>query len=137
MSPPGIDLFDKPNINELDFWSIVEGLRCWYPEFKGKSVTVFMDNTQVMYMLRKGINTNSACMNWLRAIFWICKIVDNRIEAKYANNKIDLVWYTLSRILYVKSVDKACRCLRGSMLCCIENVFTFCRTRTGQTGKSV
>ena len=49
VSPPGMDIYDKSNINELELWPIVKGLRCWYPEFKGKSVTIFIDNTQVMY----------------------------------------------------------------------------------------
>ena len=37
VSSPGMDTYDKSNINELELWPIVEGLRCWYPEFKGKS----------------------------------------------------------------------------------------------------
>ena len=82
-SPPGMDTYDRSNINELELWPILEGLRCWYPEFKGKSVTIFTDNTQVMYMLRKGTSTNSTCMEWLREIFWITKIFNIRIVAKY------------------------------------------------------
>ena len=35
VSPPGMDLFDKSNINELELWPFVEGLNCWYPEVKG------------------------------------------------------------------------------------------------------
>ena len=63
------------NINEL--WPIVEGLKCWYSEFKGKSMSVFTDNTQVMYMLRKGTSTNATCMSWLGEIILICKIFNN------------------------------------------------------------
>ena len=69
VSPPGMDVYGKSNINALELWPIVEGLMCWHPEFKGKSVTVFTDNTQVMYMLRKGTSTNATCMEWLREIF--------------------------------------------------------------------
>ena len=76
MSPPGLDYYDKSNINELELWPIVEGLRGWYPELKGKSVTIFTDNTQVMCMLRKGTSTNKGdsrprhlqeerCKHWL------------------------------------------------------------------------
>ena len=28
VSPPEIDIYDKTNINELELWPIVEGLRC-------------------------------------------------------------------------------------------------------------
>ena len=94
-SPPGMDTYDRSNINELELWPILEGLRCWYPEFKGKSITIFTDNTQVMYMLRKGTSTNSTCMEWLREIFWITKIFNIRIVAKYVNTKSNLVADTL------------------------------------------
>ena len=83
MSPPGAYYYDKSNINELELWPIVEGLRCWYPEFKGKSVTIFTNNTQVMYMLRKGTSTNSTCMEWLRET----KNFNIRLVAKYVNTK--------------------------------------------------
>ena len=132
-----MDLYDKANFNELVLWPIVEGLRCWYPEFKGKSVTVFTDNTQVMYMLRKSTSTNATCMNWLREIFWITKMFKMRLVAKYVNTKSNLVADTLSRIIYIKSEDEARRCLQGSILCCMENLFIFCRTRTGKASKNV
>ena len=114
ISPPGMDIYDKSNINELELWPIVEGLRCWYPEFKGKSVTIFTDNTQVMYILRKGTSTNSTCMGWLREIFLITKIFNIRIVAKYVNTKSNLVADTLSRLLYIKSENEARKCLEGS-----------------------
>ena len=134
MSPPGIDIYDKTNINELELWPIVEGLRCWYPEFKDKSVTIFTDNTQVMYMLSKGTCTNTTCMAWLREIFWIKKIFNIHIVAKYVNTKSNLVADTLSRILYLKD-DEARKCLQGSMLCCIEHLFTYCRKGAGKEGQ--
>ena len=117
VSPPGMDCYDRSNINELELGPIVEGLRCWYPEFKGKSVTVFTDNTQVMYMLRKGTSTNATCMEWLREIFWITKIFNIRLVAKYVNTKSYLVADTLSRIMYIKSESEARKCLQGGMLC--------------------
>ena len=48
-----MDTYDRSNINELELWQVLEGLRCWYPEFKGKSVTIFTDNTQVMICLER------------------------------------------------------------------------------------
>ena len=133
-SPPGMDTYDRSNINELELWPILEGLRCWYPEFKGKSVTIFTDNTQVMYMLRKGTSTNSTCMEWLREIFWITKNFNIRIVAKYVNTKSNLVADTLSRLLYIKNEGEARKCLEGSGLCCIEQMFSFCRKRANEKG---
>ena len=136
-SHPGMDTYDKSNINELELWPILEGLRCWYPEFKGKSVTIFTDNTQVMYMLRKGTSTNSTCMEWLRQIFWITKIFNIRIVAKYVNTKSNLVADTLSRLLYIKSENEARKCLEGSGLCCIESIFHFCRKGSVKESKNI
>ena len=133
MSPPGADYYDKSNINELELWPIVEGLRCWYPEFKGKSVTIFTNNTQVMYMLRKGTSTNSTCMECLRET----KNFNIRLVAKYVNTKRNLVADTLSRVMYLKSEGQARKCLQGSMLCCKENLFTSCRERSGEEGQNV
>ena len=105
-------------------------LRCWYPEFKGKSIIIFTDNTQMMYMLRKGTSTNSTCMERLREIFCITKIFNIRIIAKYVNTKSNLVADTLSRLLYIKSESEARKCLEGSGLCCIEKKNSFWRERT-------
>ena len=131
VSPPGADYYDKSNINELELWPIVEGLRCWYPGFRSKSVTIFTDNTQVMYMLRKGTSTYSTCIEWLRKFLNICLVV------KYVNTKSSLVADTLSRVMYLKSEGEARKCLQCSMLCCIENLFTYCRERSGEKGQNV
>ena len=103
-------------------------------EFKNKSVTMFTDNTQVMCMLRKGTSTNTTCMAWLREIFWIKKIFNIHIVAKYVNTKSNLVMDTLSRVLYLKTEEEARKSLQGSMLCCIEQLFTYCTQRAGKEG---
>ena len=54
ISSPSFDEYDKTNINELELWPIISGLRVWYPDLKGKSVSIFTDNTQVYHMVRKG-----------------------------------------------------------------------------------
>ena len=76
ISSLSLDVYDKTNIKELELWPIISGLRVWYPESKGKSVNIFSDNTKVYNMVRKGTGTNSACMERLWEIFWICKIYD-------------------------------------------------------------
>ena len=76
-------------------------------------------------MLRKGTSTNSTCMEWLREIFWITKIFNIHIVAKYVNTKSNLVADTLSRLLYIRSENEARKCLEGSGLCCIESILIF------------
>ena len=90
------DLYDKTNINELELWPIISGLRVWYPELKGKSVSIFTDNTQVYHMVRN--ETDKTCMQWLREIFWICKIYQIRPFPYYINTKNNLVADTLSTV---------------------------------------
>ena len=100
ISSPSWDHYSKTNIYEL--WPIISGLQVWYPELKGKSVSIFTDNTQVYHMVRKGTSSNKTCMQWLREIFWICKIYQIRLVPYYINTKNNLVADTLSRILYIK-----------------------------------
>ena len=76
-----------------------------------------------MYMFRKGTSTNATCMEWLRELLLITNIFNMCLLAKYVNTKSNLVADTLSRIMYLKSEEEARKCLQGSMLCCIENLF--------------
>ena len=131
ISSPSCDHYDKTNINELELWPIISGLRVWYPDLKGKSVSIFTDNTQVYHMVRKGTSSNKTCMQWLREIFWICKIYQIRLVPYYINTKNNLVADTLSRILYIKGESEAKKCLNGTGLCCLHKIFHYCR----QTGK--
>ena len=76
-------------------------------------------------------------MEWLREIFWITKIFNMCIVAKYVNTKSNLVADSLSRLLYIKSESEARKCLEGSMLCCIENLFQYCRKRSVEKVRDV
>ena len=127
ISSPSFDDYDKTNINELELWPIISGLRVWYPDLKGKSVSIFTDNTQVYHMVRKGTSSNKTCMQWLREIFWICKIYKIRLVPYYINTKNNLVADTLSRLLYIKGESEAKKCLNGTGLCCLQKIFDCCR----------
>ena len=76
-------------------------------------------------------------MEWLREIFWITKIFNIRHVVKYVNTKSNLVADTLSRVMFLKSEGEACKCLQGSMLCCIKNPFTYCGESSGEEGQKV
>ena len=52
-------------------------------------------------MVRKGTSSNKTCMQWLREIFWICKIYQIRLVPYYINTKNNLVADTLSRLFYI------------------------------------
>ena len=76
----------------------------------------YTDNTQVFHMIRKGVSSNTTCMEWLRELFWVCKIYKIRLVPHYINTKNNLVADTLSRILYIKSEAEIRKCLEGSNL---------------------
>ena len=134
ISSPSFDNYNKTNINELELWAIISGLRVWYPDLKGKSVSLFTDNTQVYHMIRKGTSSNKTCMQWLREIFWICKIYQIRLVPYYINTKNNLVADTLSRILYTKGESEARKCLNGTSLCCLQKFFDCCRKPGKESG---
>ena len=134
ISSPSFDDYDKTNINELELWPIISGLRVWYPDLKGKSVSIFTDNTQVYHMVRKGTSSNKTCMQWLREIFWICKIYKIRLVPYYINTKNNLVADTLSRLLYIKGESEAKKCLNGTGLCCLQKIFDCCRKPGQESG---
>ena len=124
ISSPSFDNYNKTNINELELWPIISGLRVLYPDLKGKSVSIFTDNTQVYHMICKGTSSNKTCMQWLREFFWICKIYLIMLVPYYINTKNNLVADTLSRILYIKGESEAKKCLNGTDLCCSQIFLT-------------
>ena len=75
-------------------------------------------------MVRKGTSSNKTCMQWLREIFWICKIYQIRLVPYYINTKNNLVADTLSRLLYIKGESEARKCLNGTGLCCLQKNLT-------------
>ena len=50
VSKPLCEEFEVDNINVLELWPIVVGLKRWAHLLKNKSILVFTDNTQVMFM---------------------------------------------------------------------------------------
>ena len=122
-SKPLLDKFEKDNINVLELWPIVVGLKRWAYLFKNKSLDVVTDNTQVMFMLLNGGSINKCCCNWIREIFWITAIYNIKLVPKYINTKSNLVADTLSRMMYPETSSKIVELLNGSNLCCIDLLF--------------
>ena len=125
--PHELDIYDPKNINELELWPILIGVKLWIPELKYKSVQIYRDNTPVVHMIRKGVSSNATCMGCLRELFWVCKIYRIRLVPHYINTKNNLVADTLSRIQYINLESEIRKCLEGSNLFCLESLFKFCR----------
>ena len=126
---PTQDMYDASNINVLELWPIVIGLKRWCVLLRNKSLLTFTDNTQVMYMLTNGRSTNSTCMSWIRELFWICVIYNIEIIPRYINTNCNLVADTLSRVPYFNSNNELVEKLNGSDLCCLSDLFASHRDR--------
>ena len=99
------------------------GLKRWASGLKNKSLIVFTDNTQVMFMLLNGGSVNECCCNWIRDIFWLTAIYNIDLIPKYINTKSNLVAATLSRIVYPQTSKRVVEFLYGSNLCCLDLLF--------------
>ena len=124
VSKPPVEVEDvAPNINVFKLWPIVLGLKRWADVLSNKSVLVFIDNTQVLYMLSSGKSSNTTCMSWIREIFWVCSIHNIEIFPRYINTTCKLVADTLSRLPYFNSGrDIECN-IAGADLCCLDILF--------------
>lgn len=69
---PNLSAADRVNINVLELWPVVMGIRRWGHAMVGKLVNVVVDNLQVLYMIKTGRSVNAQCMEWLRDLFWDC-----------------------------------------------------------------
>ena len=134
---PIADVFDIANINELELWPIVVGLKRWAHVLRDKNVLLFTDNTQVMHMLLNSSSSNILCRSWLREVFWLCAIFNIELSPRYINTKCNLVADTLSRLLYFKNFDELAKCLNNCDLCCLNLLFDIYRPSIGDEGSSV
>ena len=131
------DFVDFRNINVLELWPIVVGLKRWAQKLRNKTLTLFTDNTQVMHMLIKGSSTNPICMSWIREIYWVCVFNNIELRPKYINTHNNLVADTLSRLEYFSCAAEIEKLLGGSNLCCLSDLLVNYRSgRVGTKGES-
>ena len=116
---PPLSESDANNINVLELWPIIMGIKHWRVCLGNKSVLTFTDNTQVMYMLTNG----KTCMSWIHEIFWICVTYNIEIIPRYINTKCNLVADTLSRIPHFTTNDSLKEKLIVGELCCLNELF--------------
>ena len=131
VSKPLLEDFETDNINVLELWPIVVGLKRWAHLFKDMSILVFTDNTQVMFMLINGSSVNETCCKWIREIFWITAIYNIEIIPKYINTRANLVADTLSRLPYPETAKNVISYLANSQLCCLDSLFQICSDQLG------
>ena len=86
------------NINVLELWPIVVGVRRWGAGWKDKTVVFVTDNTQVMAGLNSGRSRNKTSMGWLRAIFWASITHNFEVKSVYVNTKNNVICDSLSRL---------------------------------------
>ena len=115
--PPAFDSAPR-NINVLELWPVVVGLRRWGIYFRNCYVHVITDNMQVLAMLLTGRSSNKICMTWLREIFWMCFIWNLDISPSYIRSADNHLADALSRLPY-KGVTSSCTVnLSNLNMCC-------------------
>ena len=120
-------IFDKAprNINVLELWPVVVGLRRWGPYFRNCYLHVISDNMQVLAMLCTGRSCNKLCMSWLREIFWMCFIWNIDVSPSYIKSADNHLADALSRLSY-RGVPDSCTTILDSLnMCCSSPSRTF------------
>lgn len=116
---PEFGSVDYENINVLELWPVLIGLKRWFSVFSHHSVVIYTDNTQVKGMLTKSSSINKTCMNWLREIYWLCVIYHIQLVPRYVSTTDNVTADALSRLSPTASTYK--EALSSSNLCCIAN----------------
>lgn len=126
VSPPALSEEDE-NIYVLELYPVLEGIRRWKTLFMGFKVEFVTDNLQVFFMIRTGRSANKTCMRWLREIFWICASNDIEVESEYIPSKDNVIADAPSRLSYRSISNNIQSILEDCELCCLRDLFEFCR----------
>lgn len=113
------------NINTLEMWPVLVGIRRWGHHFSGKTVIVYVDNTQVMYMLTNTSSTNNVCLKWLKEIFWLCIEHDIQLEPRYISSNDNFLADALSRATGDKVIDVGRLEEETEHWCCAKLLLSF------------
>ena len=133
--PPPHASYDHGNINELELWAVVVAIDRWKSLLKDRVVTMYIDNTQVIYSLRSGRSVNPTSMNWIRKLFWTCASSNIVIDPQYVRSEDNIVADTLSRLPYRRYRNAAVALLSPYQLCCNKPLFDYCRSDAGITDR--
>ena len=106
------------NINVLELWPIVVGVRRWGHSWRNRSVVFVTDNTQVMAGLNSGRSKNKLSMAWLRVIFWASITHNFEVKSVYINTKANVICDSLSRLDKFKNVARIRDADQAARMCC-------------------
>lgn len=123
-TPPVDPSVDYTNINVLELWPIVMGIKRLFTLLQHSTLCIYTDNTQVKCMLTKGVSSNKTCMAWLRELYWMCVIYDIQLEAHYVSTTDNELADALSRIACDRN-DSYLSIIKDSHLCCANNIDFF------------
>lgn len=96
------------------------GLHCWCGLFRNFRIRLWIDNMQVVYMIRTGRSSNPTCMGWLREIFWLSVLFNFSLEPNYIPSESNVVADTLSGVSYSKTANKLTSLIDVEIMCCSQ-----------------
>lgn len=111
-----------------ELFPVVEGVRCWKSLFSGYMVVVVTDNLQVYHIIRTGRSVNKTCMKWVRELFWLCATNDIELCPEYIASCDNIIADSLSRLQYSRVAREIEGLIGSKELCCIDELFNFCRS---------
>lgn len=117
VNPPEDPSVDYSNINVLELWPIVLGIKRWYSLFRNSTLLVYTDNTQFKFMLTKGVSCNRLCMAWIRELYWICVIYNIQLDVRYVSTSDNVLADALSCVTYTNN-SAYLAAINASNLCC-------------------
>ena len=119
-SPPSFDNMDR-NINLLELWPVLAGLKRWAPLHVNTALQVITDNTQVLFMINSGRSRNRVCMGLLRELFWTCFVHNVDFFATYIASADNVLADALSRCNEEGKKLTALNVLSVNNMCCFNS----------------
>ena len=111
------------NINVLEMWPMLAGVRGGGHRWGNSTVVFVTDNTQVRAALNSGRSRNKTTMAWLRLIFWASVTNNFDVQSVYINTKDNVLCDSLSRLDMYKSIARIRDADAAAVLCC-HNIFS-------------
>lgn len=110
------------NINVLEMWPVLVGVRRWGSGWQDSLVVFVTDNTQVCAALNTGRSKNKTTMRWLRQIFWESVTHNFLIKSVYINTHDNIICDSLSRLDCYKNIARV-RDADVAMNMCCHHIF--------------
>ena len=106
------------NINVLEMWPILVGVRRWGSGWCDTAVVFVTDNTQVQAALNTGRSKNKTTMAWLRLIFWESVKYNFSVSSVYISTHDNIICDSLSRLSAFKNIARIRDADVARSMCC-------------------